>query len=386
LKNKVIPILFSLLILVGFTDALAFSRSELDKAFGEAVKSLRIPGGVMIIQGPSGKRWTVSAGTRKLGSKSPVTVNTRFRIGSITKTYVASLILMLVSEKLIELDTMVHNILPDVVGPDNLVTVRDLLGMRSNIGNFAVDKRFLREFRRKPRKKWKPAALLKYGVGGLGPAGTSFVYNNTNYILLGMIIEKLTGDSFNNQVRKRILNPLKLKNTYFPTTSIKIPTPFARGYDYNPATGKVTDLSLKINPSWAWCSGNAVSTASDVMDWLVAYLDGYGIDEQLLIEQMNLRPALHYGVFYGLGVMSKYDAVGHNGNFAGIYTALAFKFKGYYFVILTNGQSVGGMQDATAESVFWRVIGKTSFMNKKTATVKFLLKTENLIRIQVRTL
>lgn len=366
MKKILILISFCFFLLVSSTDVTALSKNGLNKSFEKAIKALRIPGGVMVVQAPSGKRWTVTAGTHKLGRESAITANTKFRVGSLTKTFVASIILMLVKEDRMKLDTKVHQILPDVVGNDNLVTVRDLLGMRSNIGNFATDKKFLREFRRRPWKKWSPAALLTYGLGGLGPAGTSFVYNNANYILLGMIIEKLTDDSFENQVRRRILNPLKLSGTSFPSTSIKITTPFARGYDYNPATGKVTDLSLKINPSWAWCSGNAVSTASDLMDWLIAYLNGYGLNESLLAEQMNLTPALHYGVYYGLGVMSKYDAVGHNGNFAGIYTALAFRFKGYYFVILTNGQSVGGMQDATAESVFWRVVGELSLPDEMT--------------------
>ncbi|CCO24371.1 serine hydrolase domain-containing protein [Maridesulfovibrio hydrothermalis] len=357
-KKKSVLIALILFILALPAWAKGSGRDNLRNEFAKAIRALNIPGGIMIVQNPKGERWTVTAGVRKLGGNSPIREELKFRLGSITKTYVASVVLMLVKEGELSLDTKVHAVLPDIVGSDDPVTVRNLLQMRSNLGNFATDKKFLKEFRHKPWKKWSAKALLKFKPDRLKAAGISFEYNNSNYVLLGMIIEKVTKDTFENQVRKRILRPLKLKHTSFPVTMVGMPKPFARGYDYNPVSDKIKDFTFRINPSWAWCSGNAISTAPDVMEWIVAYLDGYGLNEQLRAEQMSFKPALHYGSSYGLGVMNKYGAVGHNGNYAGIYTALAFKFKGYYFVILTNGQSRGGMHNATAEVVFWRIIGK----------------------------
>lgn len=333
----------------------AFGNSLKD-SFKGAVAELHIPGAVMIIQSPDGQRQTITAGVRKLGSSAPVNEKLRFRIGSITKTFVASVILMLVEDGVLDLDSRVHKILPEVIDSDNPVTVRHLLQMRSNMGNFSSDKKFLSEFRQKPWKKWSPSHLLNFGSRSRKPAGILFEYNNSNYVLLGMIIERLTKDTFENQVHNRILRPLKLKSTSFPTTTASIGDPYARGYDYDPATDVVRDLSLKINPSWAWCSGNAISTASDIMNWITAYLAGYGIGRKLHKEQMEFQPALHKGVSYGLGVMNKFGAVGHNGNFAGIFTASAFSYRGYYFVILTNGQAYGADNNATAESVFWKIV------------------------------
>ncbi len=363
-KNIIRYLLIILVIFSSVNPALCAAHEDVQRVFIDAVRDFNIPGAVMIIETPGGERWTLNTGVRRVGSMRPVTSRHRFRVGSITKTFVSSILLMLVSEGRVALDTRVHDILPEKISSDDPVTVRHLLQMRSNLGNFATDNDFLVEFRSKPWKKWAPSRLLEYRELPPGPSGAFFEYSNSNYVLLGMIIERLTKDTFENQVHRRILKPLKLKSTYFPTSSTDLKPPFARGHDYNPNTGKVNDLSFKINPSWAWCSGNAVSNARDIMDWIIAYLNGYGIDKELLEEQFEFKPALHYGVSYGLGVMNKSDAVGHNGNFAGIYTSLAFRYRGFYFVILTNGQSRGGGQNSTAESVFWRVVNNSGLFEK----------------------
>ncbi|WP_432736084.1 serine hydrolase domain-containing protein [Maridesulfovibrio sp. FT414] len=344
-------------------------RQDVERVFREAVQDLKIPGAVMLIRSPEGEEWTVSAGVRMIGSERPVSARHRFRIGSITKTFVASVVLMLVDEGKMDLDTRVHEILPDIVGRNDPVTVRHLLQMRSNVGNFSENKLFLDEFRSKPWKLWSPVKLLEYRNTGGGESGKFFEYSNTNYIILGMIIEKLTRDTFENQVHRRILKPLNLKSTYFPTSDVELKPPFVRGYDYNPDSREIADLSFRINPSWAWCSGNGVSNANDLMVWIVAYLNGYGISPELHAEQMDFRPALHYGVSYGLGIMNKYYAIGHNGNFAGIYTSLAFRYRGHYFVLLTNGQAYGGGQNSTAEAVFWRIINRSRLFKDSGGTV-----------------
>lgn len=357
--------------------AYAGVRDNVKMVFEKAVNDFRIPGAVMVIKTPDGQLWDMNTGVRRLGRKRPVTAKHRFRIGSITKTFVASVILMLVKEGKLTLDTRVCDILPERLEENDPVTVRHLLQMRSNIGNFSTDKDFLAEFRSKPWKTWSPAELLEYRNIPAGPSGVFFEYSNSNYVLLGMIIEKLTKDTFENQVHKRILMPLNLKHTYFPTSTTDLKAPFARGYDYNPRTGGIKDLSFRINPSWAWCSGNGVSNARDLMVWLPEFLNGYGIGKELLEEQFNYKPALHYGVFYGLGVMNKYDAEGHNGNYAGIYTSLAFMYRNHYFVILTNGQAEGGGQNSTAESVFWRVVNRSNLftgMNSERADSEILTK------------
>ncbi|WP_320169891.1 serine hydrolase domain-containing protein [Maridesulfovibrio sp.] len=352
------------------TASLAGTRDDVRSVFVTSVKELKIPGAVMCVETPEGEKWTMSTGVGVINPRMPVSAGHRFRIGSITKTFVASLVLMLVSEGKVELDARVHSILPDMIAEDNPVTIRHLLQMRSNLGNFADNRAFLAEFRTTPRKKWTPEGLLEFRRCPCGPSGTIFEYSNSNYVLLGLILERLTGDTFENQVQKRILGPLKFRSTSFPTCT-RMRSPYARGYDYNPETGRVKDLSRVINPSWAWCSGNGVSTARDIMVWLKSYLNGYGIDEDILHEQFCFKPAMLYGVSYGLGLMNKADAIGHNGDFAGIYTSLAFRYRGYYFVILTNGQTYGAGQDATAESVFWQVVNKSGLftINPGTETV-----------------
>ncbi len=342
----------------------ASANSELKVLFREAVKKFNIPGAVMMVEDPHGKLKTYRTGVRKIGSRKPMSSKLKFRIGSITKTFVSSLVLMLVQEGKVSLDTEAHKILPDLVPEESRVTVRNLLHMRSCLNNFTVEENFLRLFREQPSLIWTPECLLSFETKEECSPGFDFEYNNANYVLLGLIIEKLTGDTFENQVSKRILVPLGLNSTTFPVKSSDISKPYATGHDYNPETGVISDLSLRINPSWAWCSGNGVSTATDMMVWLKAFLGGYGISEKLLYEQLDFRPVTYDGIDYGLGVMNKYTAIGHNGNFAGIYTALAFRYRGYYFVILTNGQADGGGTKATAESVFWYIVSKSELFAK----------------------
>ncbi|WP_415712943.1 serine hydrolase domain-containing protein [Maridesulfovibrio sp.] len=347
---------FFVIIFTIFICSVSSGNNDLNRILQESIRELKIPGAVMMVENPQGQVRTYRAGVRRVRGRRPMSDNLRFRIGSVTKTFVASIVLMLVQEGKIGLDTEVHDILPDILSEDEHVTVRNLLQMRSCLGNFTMDKAFLRLFRERPWTHWKPEHLLKFGEKKRCKEGWKFEYNNSNYILLGLLIEKVTGDSFENQVYQRILDPLNLKSTTFPVRSANISEPYAHGYDYNFQTGKIIDLSLKINPSWAWCSGNGVSTAQDLLNWIKAYLNGFGIGSSLLSEQMNFLPVTYDGVSYGLGVMHKYAAVGHNGNFAGIYTAAAFRYKGYYFVILTNGQAYGGGRKATAESIFWRIV------------------------------
>lgn len=341
----------------------ASGHNDLNKLLKQSIKALNIPGAVMMVETPDGRIMFYRAGVRRFGSHKPMGKNLKFRVGSITKTFVASVMLMLVNEDMVELDTRVSEILPEIMSKDGQVTVRHLLQMRSSLKNFTVDDGFLKLFRERPWMHWSPEHLLTFGEDPDFRSGSRFEYNNSNYILLGLIIEKLTGDSFENQVHKRILKPLKLRSTFFPVKSANISEPYARGHDFNPQTGKVKDLSLVINPSWAWCSGNGVSTVSDLLKWNKSFLNGYGINEKLHAEQMEFMPVA-YNIAYGLGVMNRYNAVGHNGSFAGIYTAVAYRYKGYYFVILTNGQAEGGGKKATAESVFWRIVERSALFNK----------------------
>lgn len=359
----------SLFICMIYICSEAAGHNDLNKILHQSIKELNIPGAVMLVETPEGRVEFYKAGVRQIGSHKPMSKNLKFRVGSITKTFVASLILMLVNEGRVELDTEVHNILPDLISSDEHITVRHLLQMRSNLKNFTEDDDFLKLFRERPWMDWTPEYLLRFGKDTKFRSGSKFKYNNSNYVLLGLIIEKLTEDSFENQVYKRIVAPLKLKSTSFPVKSAHIAAPYAVGHDFNPQTGKVKDLSLLINPSWAWCSGNGISTVLDLMKWNKAYLNGYGLKERLLAEQMNFQP-IAGDTAYGLGVMKKSGAVGHNGNFAGIYTAVAYKYNGYYFVILTNGQAEGGGRNATAESVFWKIIEKSVLFNSTNLKAK----------------
>ncbi|MFJ6619817.1 serine hydrolase domain-containing protein [Kitasatospora sp. NPDC091335] len=221
--------------------------------------------------------WRNATGVAELATGRPADPRGSFRIGSATKPFVATTLLQLVGEHRLDLDDRLECLLPGIVPNSSAITVRQLLNHTSGVADYTQDQAF--DFR---RPEWLAGGRFKhYGLQDLVdiakryppafPPGQDWQYSNTNYILVGMVIEKLTGRGWNEEVTSRIIRPLGLTGTRMPGDSPFLPGPHARGY-YKAGTGPV-DVTL-FNPSMAGPSGAGVSTTADLTTFLDALLGG----------------------------------------------------------------------------------------------------------------
>ncbi|MBB3729808.1 serine hydrolase domain-containing protein [Nonomuraea dietziae] len=304
-------------------------RPELQKAIEEIVDSGFV-GMTLRVHDERGE-WVGSAGVRELGESAKPPIDGHVRIGSVTKTFTATLVLQLVAEGKVELDTPADDYLPEF-GLDRRITVRMLLQHTSGVFNFTgevyedgtvapgitwsgqewVDNRF---------KAYRPEELV--GLALSKPArfepGTDWSYSNTNYVLARLLIEKVTGRTYAEELQRLILGPLGLSGTVAPTTQTEIPEPHAHAYyRYEEAGQEKTVDVTRQNPSWISSGGDMISTTQDLQTFISALVGGKLLPAPLLAEMCTPEPK----VGYGLGVFVQDTGCGgtlitHNGGHGG---------------------------------------------------------------------
>ena len=331
--------------------------ADLQRELVAGIAELKIPGAVMTIANDAGDAWTGVAGVAQYPG-TPMTADLNFFIGSVTKTMTATIILQLVEEGKLGLDAPLESVLPGSVVNADIVTIRHLLEMRSGLGNYSLNEEFLALITADPLHDWTPEELIAYSNWEVAKPDTVFEYNNANYILLGMVIEKITGKSFEENIQTRIVVPLGLERTYASSLP-SILLPHAHGYLFD--EGEVKDFTGGISPSTAWAAGSVVSTAASTVRWVKALVNGELLSPAMQAERLNFLPTGREGVRYGLGIMDWTGAVGHNGDYNTIYTAWAAKYKGWNIAVLCNGQAVGGDGNSTATKLFWYIADRVDF-------------------------
>jgi D-alanyl-D-alanine carboxypeptidase len=196
------------------------------------------------------------------------------------------------------------------------ITIRQLLQHTSGLRDYTADPRF--QIPQALAQMWRPQQLVDAALR-LGPPVHGWLYSNTNYILLGMIIQKVTGYSPVTEVRRRILAPLGLQDTSFPLTSPQIPGPHAHGY-----FGRI-DVTNLVNPSVSWTAGAMISTVDDVARFYRALLTGRLLPPAQQRQLLAAIPVVDTGELfaehYGLGIyrvhLSCGTAWGHDGGYPG---------------------------------------------------------------------
>ncbi|MEV7602032.1 serine hydrolase domain-containing protein [Kitasatospora sp. NPDC089797] len=248
--------------------------------------------------------WRNATGVADLSTGGPADPEGRFRIGSITKTFLATTLLQLVGERRLGLDDRLECLLPGVVPNSTAITVREVLDHTSGIADYTQDPAFdttdpswLTD-RRFHRYTLQDLVDLANTYPPAFPPGRDWGYSNTNYELVGMIVEKLTGHPWQEEVTRRIIRPLHLTGTSMPGHSPFIPGPHAHGY-LKTATGPV-DVTL-LDPSMAGSAGAGISTTADLTTFIAALLGGRLLPPAELAE-MQRTTATGGGQAYGLGL------------------------------------------------------------------------------------
>ncbi|MGW3075996.1 serine hydrolase domain-containing protein [Kitasatospora sp. NPDC001132] len=248
--------------------------------------------------------WRNATGVAELATGEPADPEGAFRIGSATKTFVATTLLQLVGEHRLDLDDRLECLLPGVVPNSTAITVRQLLDHTSGVADYTQDPAFRFDDpdwlsdRRYTSYRLRDLVDLANRYPPAFAPGQDWQYSNTNYILVGMIIEKLTGHSWNDEVTRRIIRPLGLVDTWMPGDLPFIPGPHAHGY-VKAATGPV-DVTV-LNPSMAGSAGGGISTTADLTAFLDALLGGRLLRPAELAA-MKETTAHGEGRTYGLGL------------------------------------------------------------------------------------
>ena len=320
---------------------------DMERALAQAMKDTAVPGLVILVRSPKGE-WTRTLGTSEIGTSKPWSPADHFRIGSNTKTMTSTVILQLVQEGKLALTDPVSRYIRGVPNGDK-ITIANLSEMRSGLYSYTADAAFNRTLDEQPKKAWKPEELLRVAFSHPVNASpnTEFDYSNTNIVLLGLIIEKLTGMSASEAFRKRIFEPLNLKQTSLPgPNDWAIPDPHPRGYQFltNFETvdsyavpkdqlaaaldGKFKPLEYTdASPSWAWTAGGAISTVQDLAIYVKALVGGGLLSPGMQKIRMDSIREIASGAGYGLGIAKFGPMYGHDGQLPGFSSFMAYDPK-----------------------------------------------------------
>jgi D-alanyl-D-alanine carboxypeptidase len=327
--------------------------------------------GVTLTARDGASAWSTTAGVGNIKTHAPRSADDRYRVGSITKTFVSTVLLQLEAEGRLSLDDTVEKWLPGVVhgnGHDgSRITVRQLLNHTSGIFNYTADETFGRTYFLKDgffqhRYDTKtPEQLVAVAMGhqpDFAP-GTSWNYSNTNYVVAGMVIQKVTGRSYGEEIRRRVIDPLHLTATSVPGTRVTVPQPSSRAYSKlaQTATGPTYDVT-RLNPSLASSAGEMISDSADLDRFYAALLKGRLLPPKQL-KEMKTTVAVEGipNAGYGLGLIDRELSCGvrvwgHDGGIHGSNSVAVTTADGRHSVAFNFNGDWSGDTDAVVEAEF----------------------------------
>ena len=345
------------------TPTVPLPKPDLMGLQGRLVTALKqgAPGAIARIDDHGRVEWA-AMGTADRRSRRAISNADRFRIGSVTKTFTAVVLLQLADEGKLRLDAPVDRYLPGLL-PDRTITVREILGHRSGLYDytntmFAKTVPGFQEVRSKvftyrelvKRSLWHPRTS----------APGSFSYSNTNFVVAGMLIEKLTGHSVRTEYENRIIKPLKLRDTFYVHPGPQIPGRHAKGYLTPDEQGAPLIDATEQTMSWAQSAGAVISTTRDLNTFLSALLGGR-LTSPAQLRQMERMVPVSSTQGYGLGLGRRdlscgVSVYGHTGVVQGYYTyAFATKDGRRSFTAVattSNNVAVLNTMQGTMESAF----------------------------------
>ncbi|MCG7204730.1 serine hydrolase domain-containing protein [Streptomyces arenae] len=329
-----------------------------------------VPGATVTARDAHGT-WSATAGVGDLATGAPRSPADRYRVGSITKTFVATVLLQLEEEGRLSLDDTVAKWLPGVVtgnGNDGRrITVRQLLNHTSGIFNYTNDEDFGRAYFLKDgffRHRYDtltPAGLVAIAMKhepAFAP-GTGWGYSNTNYVLAGMVIKAVTGRSYAAEITRRVIGPLRLTGTSVPGTRTTLPRPSSRAYSKlaETAAGPTYDVT-ELNPSLASSAGEMISTSADLTRFYEALLRGRLLPPHQLKEMKTTVPIPGApNAAYGLGLADVtlpcgVHVWGHDGGIHGSSSNAATTADGRHALAVNYNADWTGDTDAVVEAEF----------------------------------
>lgn len=248
----------------------------------------------------------------------------KIRIGSITKTFVATVILQLADEAKLNIDDKLSKYYPSYPNSEN-ITLRQILNMTSGIPDYIEDPMVLKSFIYNRTNKFTPMELMDATIA-LPPffaPGKGWQYSNGNYNILGMLIEKITENKIEDEINKRIILPLGLTNTSYPVSPY-IDGQYSHGYFADTVSGELMDYTV-MDPSITWAAGCMISNIPDLKIYAEALVTGTLLSKNTQNERLKfVNTGIKDFLKYGLGIFSMSGFIGHNGGITGYNTTMCY--------------------------------------------------------------
>jgi D-alanyl-D-alanine carboxypeptidase len=360
------------------------THGVLASTLAASVRQNLVPGAFAVVTSPAG---TVSAsyGTTERGTSNAPRASDVFRIGSVTKTMTAAVILQLVREKKLALDDSIDRFVPGVPNGQR-ITIADLLQMRSGLQNYLDTDGFATVFDHDMTHIWTPQLLADFGLRypAVSAPDAAFDYSNTNTTLLGMVAKKLDDKPLAEILQDRLFGPLGMTSTQLPdATTTTLPSPLIQGYQYGvfpinhrpllsadqQAAAKAGTLQPNVvteqSPSWAWAAGGVISNANDLMKWAKALgsdkLLGSTLHRAWLEDVKPMDPTSpKNGPQYGLGIeQTRFGSnrlYYHEGELPGFNTFVATDPAHKLTVVIWTNLALSPSGQPTAKAVAGSVI------------------------------
>ncbi|MFK0110399.1 serine hydrolase domain-containing protein [Streptomyces sp. NPDC091217] len=333
----------------------------------------------VVAQGAPGAMARIDDGTKVYGSTRgladrstgrALTTADRFRVGSVTKTFSAVVLLQLADEHKLALDTSVDHYLPGLL-PDDRITVRQVLSHRSGLYDYTNDMfaSSVSGFEAVRNKVFTYRQLVNLSLAKprTNAPGAAYSYSNTNFVVAGMLIEKLTGHSVKTEYENRIFQPLRLSDTFYVHPDTKIPGQHANGYLTSDKAGAEPVDATDQTVSWAQSAGAIISSARDLDTFYSALVRGK-LTSATALADMERFSRVNSTTSYGLGLRRRdlscgISVYGHTGAVQGYYT--------YAFTTKDGKRSLTALADTSNNSAVLNTLAGTlesAFCGKRAVT------------------
>ena len=301
--------------------------AALTAAIRGVMRQASIPGAIVGVWQRGAAPYVRAFGVRDTATGQPMSTKLRMRIGSVSKTFTGTALLQLVDQGKVALDSPISKYIAGVPH-GNRITIRELAGMRSGLFDYFANDAWVRAWLTDPRRGWTPRQLFAYSFSKplrFAP-GTSFDYSNVNFVLLGLVVQKVSHQPLATYIKQHILKPERLTHTSSPAGAA-FPSPHAQGYtDYtvgcvfSHACGTTVNAT-NWNMSPAWAAGSMVSTLGDLHRWAQDVAAGKLLTRATQKQRLRFIPVpgvKDYG--YGLALNNLNGWIGHNGDWPGYET------------------------------------------------------------------
>jgi D-alanyl-D-alanine carboxypeptidase len=358
MKNIFIPVAAAILIMTSLARATA--QESLAGFDDQTVRALTAiaetgrtatatPGLVVGIWVPGKGKFVRAFGTGNLSTNAPIRLDDHLRIASNTKSFTATAVLQLVDTGSLGLQDHLEKFIPGIPYGDQ-ITIKELLNMSAGVYDFTSDAELVKKFVDDPLLPgWTPQDVIPV-IRSHKPAfapGTAVAYSDSNYVLLGLIVEKVTGRKLGEVIQTEILDKLDMRETSYPTTP-DLPAPFSRGY--YPITDSAPREITEINPDFPAGAGAMISTLRDLRIWVKALATGKLLSPATQKLRLETNPFTGGGsaTGYGLGILKLSGFLGHNGAVLG-YSSAMFYLPGSDATFVVIGNNSGDSMSSSTD-------------------------------------